>query len=308
MPELREVVEFLVGISVLITAVANYLIINKLWKRKHLKDVAESISISAAFLGIATSAPLLLHFYLNSDAQPFLQKAIGIITGILFVLIGSGFWVKENRGLGLGNLVRRALSLERKESSYLIRAMTHPKGAEHIIRILVLVSRIDRHVHADEVRLIREFASRWHLDMPDLESGDVQEDGTEIEVRDAVSEYLALSPPHEQAAQLIDVLNLFVRADETVTREERIVLEELTGLIEEYLSEEAGEPPRYEVVIVPQSADQFEAAEALFPKAEIKTSRGGRVISVGTFFSHDYAEAVCQRYIALGLFTAQVTG
>jgi hypothetical protein len=308
MPELREVVEFLVGISVVITAIANYLIINKLWKRKHLKDVAESISISAAFLGIATSAPLLLHFYLNADAQPFLQKAIGIITGIIFVLIGSGLWVKENRGLGLGDLVRRALSLERKESSYLIRAMTHPKGAEQIIHILELVARLDRHVHVDEAALIRQFAERWHLDSPDLTTGDVEEDGTEIAVRDAMAEYLSLSPPHEQAAQLIDVLNLFVRADDKVSREERIVLEELTGLIEEYLSEDAVEAPRFEVVIVPQSEEQFEAAESLFPKAEIKTRRGGRVISVGTFFSHDYAEAVCQRYIALGLFTAQVTG
>lgn len=308
MPELREIVRFLVGISVLITAVANYLIINKLWKRKHLKDVAESISISAAFLGIATSFPLLLHFYLNADTQPFLQKAIGIITGIIFVLIGSGLWVKENRGLRLGDLVRRALSLERKESSYLIRAMTHPKGAEQIIHILELVARLDHHIHEDEVALIRRFADRWHLEIPEIMAGDVQEEGTEIEVRDAMADYLALSPPHEQVTQLIDVLNLFVRADQTVSREERIVLEELTGLMEEYLSEDAGEPPRFEVVIVPQSAEQFEAAESLFPKAEIKTRRGGRVISVGTFFSHDYAEAVCQRYIALGLFTAQVDG
>lgn len=308
MPQLREVVEFLVGISVLITAIANYLIINKLWKRKHLKDVAESISISAAFLGIATAAPLLLHFYMNADTQPFLQKAIGIITGIIFVLIGSGLWVKENRGLGLGDLVRRALSLERKESSYLIRAMTHPKGAEQIIHILELVARLDRHVHVDEAALIREFAERWHLDIPDLTTGDVEDDGTEIAVRDAMSDYLSLCPPQEQASQLVDILSLFVRADEKVSREERIVLEELTGLIEAYLSEGAGEPPRYEVVIVPQSAEQFEAAESLFPRAEIKTRRGGRVISVGTFFSHDYAEAVCQRYIALGLFTAQVTG
>ncbi|MSQ99155.1 MAG: hypothetical protein EXR85_07685 [Xanthomonadales bacterium] len=39
--------EVLVELSVLIAAISNYLIINKLWSRRTRKDVAESISISA---------------------------------------------------------------------------------------------------------------------------------------------------------------------------------------------------------------------------------------------------------------------
>jgi hypothetical protein len=31
--------------------------------------------------------------------------------------------------------------------------------------------------------------------------------------------------------------------------------------------------------------------------------RGGRVFAVGDYFSTSYAEMVCQKYIALGLFT-----
>ena len=86
----------------------------------------------------------------------------------------------------------------------------------------------------------------------------------------------------------------------------RVVVEEVNGLIEQYVGADTLERQTYEVVIVPQSAEQFEAVEAIIPGASVSERRGGKVISVGTFFSHDYAEAVCQKYIALGLFTAQV--
>jgi hypothetical protein len=38
----------------------------------------------------------------------------------------------------------------------------------------------------------------------------------------------------------------------------------------------------------------------------MRTLRGGRVFSVGKFFSVSYAEVICQKYIQLGLFTTQV--
>jgi len=126
-------------------------------------------------------------------------------------------------------------------------------------------------------------------------------------VRAAAERYLDLHPPYEQAAHLLDVLNLFAKADEEVSQEERFVLEEVNGLIEQYVGKDTLDRRTYEVVIVPQSAEQFEAVEELLPGAQLSERRGGKVISVGTFFSRDYAEAVCEKYIALGLFTAQVT-
>ena len=56
--------EVLVELSVLIAAISSYLIINKLWSRRTRKDVAESISISAALLGLATGFPFLIEFVL----------------------------------------------------------------------------------------------------------------------------------------------------------------------------------------------------------------------------------------------------
>jgi hypothetical protein len=40
------------------------------------------------------------------------------------------------------------------------------------------------------------------------------------------------------------------------------------------------------------------------PELEIVESRGGRVFKVGKYFSKDYAEAVCEKYILLGLYSS----
>ena len=305
MSPLQSFVGFLVAIGVVIAS--NYLIINKLWKRKHVKDVAESVSISAALLGLFTAGPMLIQLAVyDRTLLPALKTAIGIVTGIVFVLIGSGLWVRENRGLPFWRLFRRALNLERSESADLLKALLQPRGAGEILHILGLMARLDHRVDERELALIREFADRWKIEPPDLAAGAVDGDGTLLEVRDAVESYLGLRPPCEQAAQLLDVLRLFVAADENVSREERIAVEEIAGMIADYVSEDPLERQTWEVVIVPQSADQFEAVETLLPGAELSERRGGKVVSVGTFFSRDYAEAVCEKYIALGLFTAHV--
>ncbi|MDH3733079.1 MAG: TerB family tellurite resistance protein [Gemmatimonadota bacterium] len=309
MSPLESVVRFLVAIGVVIAAISNYLIINKLWKRKHLKDVAESVSISAALLGLFTAIPLLIQGAVYDETpMPALKTGIGIVTGVIFVMIGSGMWVKGNRETPFRQLLLRSLRLEKKESADLLKAMSRPKGAGKIIEILELMAKLDRHVHESEIALLKRFAEDWKIEPPDLRVGRVLEDSTLLEVRTAVQDYLALSPPHEQAAHLLDVLNLFVKADDDVSHEERVVIEEVNGLIQMYVGGDTIDRQTYEVVIVPQSAEQFEAVEAIIPGASVSERRGGKVISVGTFFSHDYAEAVCQKYIALGLFTAQVAG
>lgn len=297
----------LVAVGVVIAAISNYLIINKLWKRKHMRDVAESISISAALLGLFTAGPLLVQLAVyDRTPLPALKTAVGIVTGIVFVLIGSGMWVRENRSQSFWRLLLSALNLEKRESTHLLKAAVQPRGADEILRILELVATLDRHVHERELALLDDFARRWKISSTELAQGRIVEDANVLEVRAAVETYLDLKPPHEQAAQLLDVLGLFVKADREVSHEEKIVLEEVQGMIADYVGGDTLDRRTYEVVIVPQSAEQFEAVEALLPGAEISRRRGGKVVSVGTFFSHDYAEAVCEKYIALGLFTAQV--
>lgn len=307
MDEFLSLVEFLVAISVGVAAISNYLIINKLWKRRDKKDVAESISIGAAFLGLATGVPFFIQFVMiDHSTWPAVKAAIGIVTGTVFVLIGSGLWVRENRGVGFGRLVIRALNLERRESSYLLKALVQPKGADRILEVLHRLAMIDRDLDEREIELIRDFAARWRLPPPDLEAGAVDNGSTLVSVRDAMVAYLDLRPPADQVSELVDLFRMFVGIDGEVSTAEETVLSEIEGLAAAHIHGEGAPRPLHEVVLVPQDAEQFEAVKSIIPRAEMKRARGGRVFSAGTFYSAAYAEEVCQKYIALGLFTTHV--
>jgi hypothetical protein len=119
-------------------------------------------------------------------------------------------------------------------------------------------------------------------------------------------DYLALDPPREQVTQLVDLLQLFAESDDRVAWEEELALDELSGLARAHLNQDGPAPVLHEVLIVPQSTEQFDAVRSLLPGRAEKLLRGGKVFSVGRFFSPRYAEVVCEKYIALGLFTALV--
>ncbi len=299
-------IEFLVGISLLVSTITTYLVINKLWSRKGHREVAESISISAALLGLATGFPFLIEFALIDHRWAAAgSSTLGILKGVVYVLVGAGIWVQENRGVGFFTLFVRALRLERHESGNLVKALAQPKGARQLMEVFRAMAEVDKNLDEREIELMRLFAHRWHLDLPDLSAGDTERGADLLQVRKSVEAYLAMSPPPEQASELVDVLQLFVQADEKVTQEEELMMEEITGMAAAYVGE-AGPRAMNEVVIVPQDAEQTEAVRSLLPGVEPKTARGGRVFMVGRFFSPRYAEMVCEKYIALGLFTARV--
>ena len=59
----------------------------------------------------------------------------------------------------------------------------------------------------------------------------------------------------------------------------------------------------FEVAIVPQNENQIQAVKELMPDVEAVDERGGTIFKVGLFYSEEYANAVCSKYISLGLFT-----
>lgn len=298
-------VEFLVAIGLILALVSNYLVINKLWKRRMVREVADSVSIAAALLGLFNAIPFLILFMLIDHSTAGAAKtAISIVTATVFVLIGSGLWVAELRDRGFRRLFMRALKLERRESADLIRQFVQPKGAEQILRVLHQLASVDGHIDEREAELIRDFAREWRLPAPGAADAEPQADL--ITLRRSVKEYLKLRPPETQVGQLRDVLQLLAESDARVTWQESVALEEVNGMLAQYIAGAEAEFDMHEVLIVPQSEQQIEAVRTLLPGREEKVLRGGRVFSAGRFHSPRYAEFVCQRYIGLGLFSTVV--
>jgi putative ABC transport system ATP-binding protein len=196
--------------------------------------------------------------------------------------------------------LRRKEQLERSREGLLREA----QGIDELMEVFKAIIYVDERVDEREVELLREFAERWNVPIPELASTPVTGDGI-MAVRAAVAAYLRVCPPTEQASELLDVLQHFVHADETVTEEETTVMDEVGAMVIRYVTSSSDEG-RHQVVIVPQSEAQVVEARALIPEAEPTFMRGGTVISVGRFFSAKYADMVCETYVARGFFTTRI--
>ena len=303
---LEKLLTFLVSGALVFSLIKGYLTVNKIWKRRKNEEVSNSISIVAAMLGFVVGFPFLLNaLIITQDYFNAAKSVIALFLATVFTLIGTGYFVDKNRGVGFFKLLGQALKLEGKESGDLISDMIRPKGARKIIDILQKLAAIDDDIAKEEIELIEQFSEKWGIDVPDLTPGKPQEVTNLVELKGLVQSYLDESPDTDVAEGLVDLINLMAEADDEVTEEEAMAVAEFTGMIAHYVSKEkGGEMEMFEVSIVPQGDQQMEAVRELLPELEIVESRGGRVFKVGKYFSEDYAEAVCEKYILLGLYSS----
>lgn len=307
----EKLISVLVSGALIFSVIKGYLTVNKIWKRKKNEEVASSISIVAAMLGFAVGLPFLLNsLIITQDYFSAAKSVVALFLATVFTLIGTGFFVDKNRGKGFFKLLGEALKLEGKESGDLITDMIRPKGARKIIDILHKLAAIDEEIAKEEIDLINQFADKWGIDIPELQPGKVENVTSLVELKSLVQSYLDEGPDTDVAEGLVDLMNLMAEADDEVTKEEEMAVAEFTGMIAYYVSsEKGGDIEMFEVSIVPQGDEQMESVRELLPDLDMVESRGGRVFKVGKYFSEDYAEAVCSKYISLGLYsnTTKVT-
>jgi hypothetical protein len=305
MEEFREFVRILTMASLGLAAAQIYLTVNKLWSRKHEKVVAESISIYGELLGLVPLSFLTISFMLDRQWEGVFDGLLWLLAGSVTVAIGTGMWVEGRRGRGFWTLLRDAMALERSEVGDLARSFFRPSRPDQILALLARIALIDDDLDERERDFIRSFADAWGIDL-DLDgiARDLESDGAldMIELRDAVGEYLATSPPPAQVEQLGDVIVALIHADEEVTSEEGLILAELGGMLEAYIDGEARRA-RFTVAVVPQSDEQDVAIKAVLPDTARERLAGGSAYVVGRYFSEPYAELVGEQYRALNVFT-----
>ena len=301
----KKLLSILVSSALIFSVIQAYLKVNKIWKRRKNKEVANSISIVAAMLGFAVGLPFLMNnIFITHDYFSAGKVVLGLSLACVFTLIGSGHFVDANRGVGFFTLLSRALNLEGKESTDLISDMLRPKGAHKIIEILKKLAAIDDDIAQEEIDLINQFSEKWGIDLPNLKPGKPEEVTNLVDLKKLVQSYLDEGPDTDVAEGLVDLINMMAEADDEVTEEEAMAVSEFTGMIAHYVSaEKGGKMEMYEVNIVPQGDEQINAVREILPDLDVVDDRGGRVFKVGRYFSEDYAEAVCSKYISLGLYS-----
>jgi uncharacterized tellurite resistance protein B-like protein len=300
---LESIVNYLAYGSLVFAVVSAYLQTNKLWQRKHIPEVADSISIP----GIAVEAiPLFffgIYFLVKGEVVGIIDSAIWLTTTIIFILIGSGAWVRGKRGAGFWSRVGSAVASERKEMGALAKALIQPSAREQLVELLQSLAEVDGEVSERETELIHQFASDWGLSIS-LEQAQPSSNLSArlLKVSRSLRKYLQTSPPSQQVAHIEELMQILVNADGTCHEDEKIALEELQGLIASYLSDETSTPD-YHVLVAPQSQEQIESLTVLMDESAQHDGAGGRGFTVGMFHSRSYAETICQEYRRLGYFT-----
>lgn len=307
--QFREIIIWISQIALVFTAVQVYLQINKIWKRKHEREVANSQSIAGMFLLAMNSLQSIIYYFVN-DTQPdwisIADTSFYLFQAFVFGLIATGIFIKGENKESLWKLIKKSLRLERKEADYLIKKFFKPNNADTIINILHQLAMIDGVLDPKEQELIEAFAKEWNIDYSVEKLNTERHESAEhnfMRLRKSVEDYLRSEPPKEQAAQLRDMMNALINADDQVSPEEELIASELIGLITSFISGDGDAPQLYDVLIVPQKMDHHEFIKSLAPDAQQYDISGGVAYSMGSYYSQKYAEMICTQYREVNLFT-----
>lgn len=280
-----------------VSLVISYLKVNKLWARRHIKEVAESISVAAALLSLLTTVPFMIKFLvIDHDYVAAGKFVLSLAVFVVFFLVGIGLWVRRDEKIGLWKMLRRALATERGELAYLLHSFAKPREAPAILRILRLVSMVDKDFDEREREMLESVALPWGIHPDDLEATSEDASSDISTVQQAFADYLAMKPPSNQVEKVFDLVRFMVHADRKVTGEERLILAETGAAVHAYLDDGSNAPDVYEVLLVPQNDAQLEKMKQEVTDASLHERAGGRAVVAGSYFSEPFARAICLRF------------
>ena len=306
MEALKHVIAILAFASIGITTVEAYLTINKLWKRKHEKAVAESISITAKIFGLIPLTLFALNFLLTSQWQGLINYSIWIFGALIHIIVASGFFVRPNRKQNFLQLMVKSFKKESGEFGYLAKSLILPSSAELVSKILMQVALIDGDLDEMERVFVERFIKNWGIRKSwdiDLALAGGETDGF-ADLRNNVWAYISASPPPKQAIELAQIINELIAIDATVSASEQLIGLELTNMLLDYAGT-MNDLEKFSVIVMPQSKDQELAISEVLALKSCTFDNGTAFIS-GPYYSLEYARLIRNQYSELRLFALVV--
>ncbi|MBP0033378.1 MAG: hypothetical protein J7524_09440 [Roseofilum sp. Belize BBD 4] len=304
MENFERIISILAFLSIGFSLTEVYLTINQIWKRKHERAVAESISVTANLVSLIPGVIFALNYLLQGELIGLIDTTLFGGLAVFYILVGTSLWVEGERKKGLWELIKQTLNLERKEAGDLARSFFKPSGAKKVISILSQVAMIDEFLDEREKQFIQTFADNWNISYSwdDLQSN--RRAGASInliKLRQDVMDYLATSPPHKQVSEFKDIINALVNIDEEVSEQEQLIIAELEGLFSEYINQ-GSNAAKYHVIVVPQNEQQVQVIMNL-PELNRYEVAEGTAYHSEPFYSKEYADVISEGYRSLNLFS-----
>ena len=299
---IEELVSFLAYGSLMMGAASAYLSLNKLWSRKHIPDVAASISIPGTVLELVPTFIFGLYYFMHAEPVGVIDSILWIIVALIYILIGSGIWVHGQRSAGFFRLVWRSVRSEGGELGNLAQSFLHPGSSRPLVELLQRLAEVDGAVSDKEAELVSDVAAQMNVNVS-IVPHKVSDSRVKrlLNIRDALQRYLVTSPPLKNVEKLEYLMHRLNIADGHEHEDEKHAFDELRGSIRNYL--DGGiETPSFRVLIAPQSESQITRIADLLADAPLHSDAGGRGITAGEFHTREYADTVCSEYRELGFF------
>lgn len=302
---INDVVDTLAYFALLFSVVEIYLMLNKLWSRKHIKEVSESISVSSRIVGLIPLSIFTLYYAINNQYQGVIEGMLWLFAGLVQLLIGIGIWVAGNKQRRVINLITRSIRKERSELGYLAKSIFKPQSQEKIIDLLCSISMIDGELDDKETEYIERLATKWNTK---VFWGAVKARHKKAQISpffnlwEDLDEYLKLNPEKGERKYLSNAVRELIEIDGTISKEEEIIIHEFEYLVDRNTPQQDAYIS-YKVVIVPQQEEQIKYLESHFHSLTKQELQGGQAFVTDWFLSRKFANKVKEEFQENGYFT-----
>lgn len=303
MAMLKESIEILAFGAIIFSVVEIYLTLNKLWSRKHIQEVAESISISGRLVGMVPCIIFTLNYFLNRQWQGFIDGSLWLAASFVQIMIGAGVWVATNKKWTIMKLLKNALTQETQEISNLAKSLFQKQSHHQLIDLLASVALVDHVVNPKEKEFIENLAIEWEIPI----SWTLIEDRvcrSEVSPLLVVSEELHNFLEFNPSKKELKLLNKMIQALSEVSGhskpEDRYILEEFEEAVLRYPSDHYKN--YFQIQIVPQEKEQHEQLQTSSLKMKSEFIGSGFTYILGPYFSKNFTEHVLSELREHGYF------
>lgn len=296
-------------VLVILVIIARYLVLNKIWLRKHEPEVADSVSIVAVIIEVLIVIPYIILSVYDLSVKSFILQLIALMSGVFVFFIGVGFWIKN--GLNFKDKLARTFKVEQKEYKSMIKEVFHTRDMNKIFSFICMFAIVDQELHENEELLLKRFANNYNLNY-NLTMSDVKNrfsrDGHSSpavimkEIRNSIKKFLETAPPKQVVIYLEDIIMHLVKVDKLITKEEKIISNEIRAMLQQYLLGEKVDGFLYYIVVVPQTKEQEDAIFALnirYKKTKATVAGTQNAYLVDSYHSQEFAEVIRDKYITL---------
>ncbi len=308
-----ENVSIIAWITLALITIESYLRANKVWKRKHKKDVAESISLIAQGVGLITLSFFIVSSYLEHSFNGLVSSAIWLSMTAFMILVGSGFWVTDIRANNFWKKIKLYLMKETSELGNLANSFTNPNEREHIREIILKIALLDQKITKVEKEILDEVLHSWDdsINYAELEEFSKSHNSYKIhdilsELNQSISHYLSNAPAADQVSKLADLIQLIIHNNKEQSDEHKLLVVEVLEQLNAYISNTA-HLEQYCVIVIPDNLKDLATIQQSYPDLQLQDNEqlpyliknGFHTQKMAAIYKNNYLKHNCACYIVI---------